>query len=622
MSVGRTSVRCVVLAQGLGRRGESGFLPAQIHLLGRTLKELSAAGVADVTIVDGDEPAQLRSQLEIPSALNVDVCGDSSWQRSSASVVGRLVKASTRAVGNEELLLVVRGNRPPGERAFRDLLASSKNESFSAALMVVKNEQPLVGENSVDEWKVCSSYGRVSQLGMDLENYDGLSAGHCLLRREFLEGLPTHADISIEDVLTKLPSEIVCVNTKRKWPLVPQPVRVEDEVEDLLKTRGRRKYTLLNPGPVNTTAKVKSAMVHQDLCHRDRGFEELMASLSQKLRRIFKGSAEHSVCILTGSGTAAMESALTAVASPTDKLLIIDNGAFGERMVEVATVHGIEVVHLKYDWGEEVRVSDVRQASAKHPDIAAVSMIHHETSVGVLNPVRAVGQAVRELGALFVVDAVSSLGAEDLDVVRDNIDVCFSSANKCLHAVSGVGFVCVAPHVWERTEQISPRSFYLDLRRYRNYARDRAQTPFTPAVSSFFALEAACREFLADGHESRIAAYRARNARLRAGLESLGMPSLSATGRESHSLVTCRLPREMTFVDFYHGLRARGYIVYACKGPLENDYFQVANMGDITGIEIDAFLGCAGTILQRARENIERSSGKQIGESRSLSVQT
>jgi 2-aminoethylphosphonate-pyruvate transaminase len=261
----------------------------------------------------------------------------------------------------------------------------------------------------------------------------------------------------------------------------------------------------------------------------------------------------------------------------------------------------MELVHLRYAWGDPVRVGDVERVFAQHPDIAVVAMVHHETSVGLLNPVREVGALCRKFDALLIVDAVSSLGAEDLDVVRDNIDICYSSANKCLHAISGAGFVCVAPRVWPKIETIRPRSYYLDLRRYRRYMDELAQTPFTPAVSAYFALDAACGEFLADGHGRRFAMYRARNQRLRAGLAELGMAPFTRTGRESHALVTCCVPDGLSFAELYDGLKARGYIVYPCKDVLADRFLQVANMGELGEDEIDAFLAAAREVIATAR---------------------
>ena len=173
-----------------------------------------------------------------------------------------------------------------------------------------------------------------------------------------------------------------------------------------------------------------------------------------------------------------------------------------------------------------------------------------------------------------------ALGAEDIDVVRDHIDVCWASANKCLHAISGAGFLSVSPRTWQKIENIKARSYYLDLKRYRRYVEELAQTPFTPAVSAYFALDAALSEFLADGHDARVSMYRERNQRLRRGLANLGMAPLTRTGNESNSVVTCCVPTGVTFQEFYDALKMRGYIVYGCKDVLAEKFLQVANMGD------------------------------------------
>jgi 2-aminoethylphosphonate-pyruvate transaminase len=386
------------------------------------------------------------------------------------------------------------------------------------------------------------------------------------------------------------------------WPWgLARPAEVSEKVAAILDTKAHPAYTLLNPGPVNTTSTVKSALIHHDVCHRDSNFSELMVSLTGKLRRIFRGTPEHSVCLVTGSGTAAMECAISSTVPRDRKLLVIDNGAFGERLHEIGRLHEMDVVHLRYAWGDLVQPEDVERMFEQHPDIAVVAMTHHETSVGLLNPLREIGAICRRYDALFLVDAVSSLGAEDLDVVRDGIDVCWGSANKCLHAISGVGFLCVSPRTWAKIEQVKPRSYYLDLKRYRKYMDELAQTPFTPAVSNYFALDQACTEFLADGHRLRLQVYRERNARIRSGLAALGMAPLTRTGKESHSVTTCTVPAGIRFEDLYERLKRRGYIVYACKDVLADRFMQVANMGDMPVEVIDAFLAETASVIADIR---------------------
>jgi len=373
-------------------------------------------------------------------------------------------------------------------------------------------------------------------------------------------------------------------------------------IESLLAEKNLPCYTLFNPGPVVTSAGVKAALVHYDVCHRDEDYSGVVRRLQQKLRPVFGASGEHEMLLLTGSGTAAMEMAVASVVPRDKKVLTVDNGAFGERLGEIARLHAMAHVSLKCPWGSLPDPAALEAMLAADPDIAVVVMIHHETSVGVVNPVGAVGRICRSRGVTLVVDAVSSLGAEDIDVVRDNIDVCFSSANKCLHSVSGVSFVCVAPTVWPRIADLAPRVYYLDLKRYRRYLTELAQTPFTPAVSSFFALEKALDElFEQGGVQARRETYRRRNLLIRRVLTDLGFQSFTNTGRESHTIVTMRVPDFIAVDTLYARIKERGFIIYRCKGALGEHHIQIANMGELPDATIDAFLGAMAEEVATAR---------------------
>ena len=373
-------------------------------------------------------------------------------------------------------------------------------------------------------------------------------------------------------------------------------------IESLLAEKNLPRYTLFNPGPVVTSAGVKAALVHYDVCHRDEDYSGVVRRLQQKLRPVFGASAEHDMLLLTGSGTAAMEMAVTSVVPEGKKILTIENGAFGERLGEIARLHRLPHVSLSCPWGTLPDPAALEAMLASDPAIAVVAMIHHETSIGVVNPVGAMGRICRARGVTLVVDAVSSVGAEDLDVVRDNIDVCFSSANKCLHSVSGVSFVCVAPTVWPRIADIPPRVYYLDLKRYRRYLTEVAQTPFTPAVSSFFALEKALDElFEQGGVQGRRETYRRRNLLIRRVLTDLGFQSFTNTGRESHTIFTARVPSFVQIDALYSRMKDRGFIIYRCKGALGAHHIQIANMGELPDATIDAFLGAMAEEVALAR---------------------
>ncbi len=601
------TTRAIVLAHRMVLEGGSTLSASMIAMVRRSLTALHQAGITDVAVVDGEHADELLERLNVHelSGMRVRCYSNRSWQQASGSAV---LIAKDFLESDPSPCLIVRGDRPLDGEGLARLVSTDLGTNIASICV----STPPTADLS-EEYKVKLRSGRtgkgVASLGLDLGDYDAVYTGHALVTRELLTELQKLSNPSLEDALGALAAagRVRMQMGRTAWPWgVSNPASLDAEVSAILESKQHPEYTLLNPGPVNTTARVKSAMVHHDVCHRDPSFSELMVSLTGKLRRVFRASAEHTMCVVTGSGTAAMECGIASTVPRDGKILIIDNGAFGERMHEIARLHEMNIVHLRYAWGDQVNPADVERAIEENPDIGVVAMTAHETSVGLLNPVQAVGEICQQYDALFLVDAVSALGAEDIDVVRDHIDVCWASANKCLHAISGAGFLSVSPRTWQKIESVKPRSYYLDLKRYRRYVEELAQTPFTPAVSAYFALDAALSEFLADGHDARISMYRERNQRLRRGLADLGMAPFTRTGNESHSVVTCCVPAGVTFQDFYDALKMRGYIVYGCKDVLAEKFLQVANMGDLSIEKIDAFLATAREVIAELRATAAR----------------
>jgi 2-aminoethylphosphonate-pyruvate transaminase len=369
-----------------------------------------------------------------------------------------------------------------------------------------------------------------------------------------------------------------------------------------------RRYVLLNPGPVLISQAVKNALADAEVCHRDSDYTKLIERLHAKLLSVFRGDPDdYGVLLLTGSGTAAVEASIASCIPKGKKLLAISNGSFGERLQEIGQLHGVAAEPLRYPWAGVVRPEDVDARLTADPDIFAVAMVHHETSMGIINPVRAVGEVVAAHDRLYLVDCISSLGGEDLDVRREHIDLCVACANKCLHAVSGISFVCVHRRVWERIAHVPERSLYLDLRRYRRYLTELGQTPFTPSVASFFALDQALTELLEDGLPRRLSSYRELNRILREGLTRLGLEITNGEERASHTVTCVRVPPFIHFDEMYEELKAFGFIIYNGKSELEDRVFQVANMGALTQELVRDFLCRLGAILERHRSSREAS---------------
>ncbi len=351
-------------------------------------------------------------------------------------------------------------------------------------------------------------------------------------------------------------------------------------------------WILLNPGPANTTPTVRQALVMPDLCHREPEFFRIMRACREGLVRLAGGGADWTAVLFTASGTAAVEAALVSLVPPDRSVLVVNNGVYGERMVRICRAHGLRYHRLDYDITTPAAAADVERVLAAHPDISHVALVHHETTTGLLNPLAEVVRAAAGHGRRVLVDAMSSLFGEPLDLAQDGLDAVVASANKCLGGIPGVSFVLARRAALEALRGREPRSVYLDL--WTQWVEQEADnTPFTPAVQVLSAMEQALRELEQEGVADRIARF-AENCRvLRAGLTGLGLEILVPEGARSNILTTFRLPPGVSYEALHDALKRRGYIIYAGQGAIRSYAFRVANMGTLTPADmkgvVDAF---------------------------------
>lgn len=221
--------------------------------------------------------------------------------------------------------------------------------------------------------------------------------------------------------------------------------------------------------------------------------------------------------------------------------------------------------------------------------IDVVAMVHQETSTGMINPVRKVGELCKKYQRTLVVDAISSLAGEKLSVREDNIDFCISGANKAIASFPGLSFVCAKRDKLDSTKD-NRRTFYLDL--YTHFYNEEILNgpPFTPAVQIFFALETALDELIAEGIDNRVNKYKSLAETVRNGLAKLGLELFLPPQYRSNTVTSVLLPQGISFESLHNKLKAKGFIIYAGKGPLSGKTFQVANMGALTTEDIYKFL--------------------------------
>jgi 2-aminoethylphosphonate-pyruvate transaminase len=361
-----------------------------------------------------------------------------------------------------------------------------------------------------------------------------------------------------------------------------------------------REWILLNPGPANTTASVRRALLTPDLCHREPEFFEVMLDCRERLTRVAGGAPDFAAVLFTGSGTAAVEAVVCSVVPPDRALLVVNNGVYGERLVRIAAAHRIPTEVLAYDVVTPVAPAEVEAALRAHPEVSHVALVHHETTTGLLNPVADVARLAARLGRRVCVDAMSSLFGEPLDVTADGIDFVMASANKCLQGIPGVAFVLGRRSALTALAAQAPRSVYLDL--HGHYASQEADnTPFTPAVQVLHAMRQALVELEKEGVEARIARY-AENARvLRAGMASLGFDILVPAAARSSILTTFRLPPGVAYEALHDAMKRRGYVIYAGQGDIRRYAFRVANMGTLTPRDTQAVVRAFGDALAEIR---------------------
>jgi 2-aminoethylphosphonate-pyruvate transaminase len=353
--------------------------------------------------------------------------------------------------------------------------------------------------------------------------------------------------------------------------------------------RQLRPRVLLNPGPALTTERVKRAAGIVDLCHREPEFTALEAGVRRKLLEVAGNPPGFEVAVMSGSGTAADELALTAAVRPGRSALIVRNGVYGDRFAQMADRAGIPVVAVSAGWTEPVRPEAVAEALDRHPEVDAVAVVHHETTTGLLNPIREIALVACAAGVRTVVDAVSSFGVERLDPSGWGIDMLACSSNKCLSGLPGVAFVLVSPEGAARAAEVPPRSVYLDLGAYLRSAGS-GSVPFTPAIPALAALDAALDEILEEGVEARAARYQRRCEVLDDQLERLGLEQLIPASERSRTVRSLRLPEGIEYERLHDRLKRDGYVIYAGQGALAAEIFRVCCMG---AIEPEALVGFA-----------------------------
>lgn len=348
-------------------------------------------------------------------------------------------------------------------------------------------------------------------------------------------------------------------------------------------------------------SNVRSAITNADICHREVDFEVLLENIESKLLRLFEISttANYRAVVITGSGSAANESMLSSIVGDKN-ILIISNGEFGDRLYTTSKIHNKNTFLLEFPWGESLDVGRI-ESYLQNQKIDVIAMVHHETSSGILNPLEEIGAMAKANDAIFIVDCVSSAGAEAIDVKRNNIDFFSSSSSKAIGSYPGLSFVVGKSTEFEKLRNLPAKTSYLNLYTFYKFLNNRSQTPNTPAVPLFYALDQALANILDTGVSNCYADLRIKANILRKGMRALGLKFLLNERNMCSILTTVYVPKYIEVGELRKRLRNESIIIYEGKGCFTDKVFQVGHIGDVTLKDIQRFLDVQKDILDSFR---------------------
>lgn len=359
------------------------------------------------------------------------------------------------------------------------------------------------------------------------------------------------------------------------------------------------KLMLMIPGPTPVPEAALLAMAKHPMGHRSAEFDAIFAECTENLKWLHQTKSD--VLSLTVSGTGAMEAGIINFLSAGDRVLVGNNGKFGERWGEVAQAYGLNAEIITAEWGQPLDPEKFREKleADTNKEIKAVIITHSETSTGVLNDLETINRHVKAHGeALIMVDAVTSLGAANVPMDEWGIDVIASGSQKAYMIPPGLGFVAVSPKAWEAYKTAKLPRFYLDLGKYRKDAAKNT-TPFTPPVNMFFGLQVTLRMMKAEGLENVFARHQRLMKTTHAAVKALGLGLLAADGAASPAITAVAPPAQVDAQKVRSLMKKRFDIVLADgQDHLKGKIFRIGHLGFVCDRDILAAISALETVLR------------------------
>jgi aspartate aminotransferase-like enzyme len=387
----------------------------------------------------------------------------------------------------------------------------------------------------------------------------------------------------------------------------------------------REDFLLLNPGPVPMSRAAREAMSEPLVSHRSAEFEGVYERVQDHLEYVFEHStpsgastsAGGTALVLNGTATMGMEAAVANLVADDSEVVAVVNGKFSRRFARIAERHA-DVTRVEFEWGDSVDLNAVEAAVTENTDV--VTMVHNETSTGLLNPVPEVGEIAAEYDARYVVDGVTSIGGDEFRVDGWNVDVAITDGQKCLAGPPGVSALYVTDDVVDDLDG-EGAPFYEDLDWHLRKA-DQHQTPFTSAVPLFRGLAEAVADIREEGMPDRIARHRQQAGAFREAFDAMGLerfPDVNETSDYSNTVTAVRLPLEVRGDDaaaFQDAVSARGVSISGGQAHLGGELFRVSNMGHLTSEQVLRGIRTIGEAFREVGVDVDTQAGLEAARDR------
>ena len=348
---------------------------------------------------------------------------------------------------------------------------------------------------------------------------------------------------------------------------------------------------LLNPGPSTTTDTVKMAQVVPDICPREKEFAGLMKGLREDLVKIVHGDPEKYTSVLfCGSGTINIDVCINSLVPENKKVLVVNNGAYSQRAVEICQYYGIPHIDLRFPVDQLPDLVLVEKTLKENPDIALVHTTHNETGTGILNPIREIGALAHKYGAVFTVDTTSTYAMRPIHIEEDNIDFCMASAQKGLMAFTGLSFIVGNRSIVEKSKDYPKRSYYCNLYMQYDFFERTGEMHFTPPVQTIYALIQAIKEYWAEGEEAKWQRHTRVFCAINQGLEELGFRQVIRPEWRAGLVASAIYPDDpnWSFEKVHDYCYSKGFTIYPGKISTTNT-FRLCALGAIDEQDIKDF---------------------------------